>query len=196
MPRTVRVVFGLSILITTKTWRVFMSAFLHGQPSLRAVFSRQQVVLHEQDCIQIKTIGQWSVFRIEFEKYTQNTPLEFHQFHYVSRHHLGSVRFHFCQMGSIRVYRTIPCQQTSPEISVSVSISSPRSEAMPKYKLSPCFDRNGSNNGYSGQWPRLTTNNAQSVTVSDKGSLKVHVPLCKVLFRFVWGRRTLAIFSS
>ena len=59
----------------------------------------------------------------------------------------------------------------SPEISVSVSISSPRSEAMSKYKLPACFDRNWSNNGCSGQWPRLTTNNAQSITVSDKGSL-------------------------
>ena len=37
-----------------------MSAYLHGQPSLRAVFFRLQVVLHEQDCIQIKTIREWN----------------------------------------------------------------------------------------------------------------------------------------
>ena len=48
----------------------------------------------------------------------------------------------------------------SPEISVSLSISSPKSEAM-----------NWSNNCCSGQWPRLTTNNAQSITVSENGSL-------------------------
>ena len=42
-----------------------MSAFLHGQPPLRAVFFRLQVVLHEQDCIQIKTIGQWPVFELQ-----------------------------------------------------------------------------------------------------------------------------------
>ena len=45
-----------------------MSAFLHGQPSLRAVFFRLQVVLHEQDCIQIKTIGQWPVFELQSTK--------------------------------------------------------------------------------------------------------------------------------
>ena len=45
-----------------------MSAFLHGQPSLRAVFFRLQVVLHEQDCIQIKTIGQWPGFELQSTK--------------------------------------------------------------------------------------------------------------------------------
>ena len=70
MPRTVRVVFGLPILFTTvtKTWRAFMAAYLHGQPSLHAVFFRLQVVLHEQDCIQIKTIGQWPVFELQSTK--------------------------------------------------------------------------------------------------------------------------------
>ena len=68
MPRTVGVVFGLSILFTTKTWRAFMPAFLHGQPSFRAVFFQLQVVLHEQDCIQIKTIGQWPVFELQSTK--------------------------------------------------------------------------------------------------------------------------------
>ena len=68
MPRTVGVLFSLSILFTTKTWRAFMSAFLHGQPSLRAVFFRLQVVLHEQDCIQIKTIGQWPGFELQSTK--------------------------------------------------------------------------------------------------------------------------------
>ena len=117
MPRTVRVVFGLPILFTTvtKTWRAFMSAYLHGQPSFRAVFFRLQVVLHEQGCIQIKTIGLWPVLQstknVFEEKYTQNTPHEFHEFHYVSRHHLRSVRFQFSQMETIRVYRTFPWQQ-------------------------------------------------------------------------------------
>ena len=114
-----------------------MSAFLHGQPSPRAVFFRLQVVLHEHDCIQIKTIGQWPVFELQstkniFEYSLKNIRKTHHlnfTSHYVSRHHLGSVRFHFCQMGTIRVYRTIPWRQISPEISVSVSISSPRSEA-------------------------------------------------------------------
>ena len=69
MPRTVRVVFGLSIILfTTKTAQAFMPAFLHGQPSLRAVFFRLQVVFHEQDCIQIKTIGQWPVFELQSTK--------------------------------------------------------------------------------------------------------------------------------
>ena len=70
MPRTVRVVFGLPILFTTvtKTWRAFMSAYQHGQPSLRAVFFRLQVVLHEQDCIQIKILGQWPVFELQSTK--------------------------------------------------------------------------------------------------------------------------------
>ena len=58
------------ILFTTvtKTWRAFMSAFLHGQPSLRAIFFRLQVVLHEQDCKQIKTVGQWPVFELQSTK--------------------------------------------------------------------------------------------------------------------------------
>ena len=32
--------------------------------NLRAVFFRLQVVLHEQDCIQIKTIGQWNQWSV------------------------------------------------------------------------------------------------------------------------------------
>ena len=45
-----------------------MSAYLHGQPSIRAVFFRLQVILHEQDCIQIKAIGQWPVFELQSTK--------------------------------------------------------------------------------------------------------------------------------
>ena len=45
-----------------------MSAYLHGQPSLRAVFFRLQVVLREQDYIQIKAIGQWPVFELQSTK--------------------------------------------------------------------------------------------------------------------------------
>ena len=148
MPRTVRVVFGLPILFTTvtKTWRVFMSAYLHGQPSLRAVFFRLQVVLHEQDCIQIKTIGQWPVFELQSTKNIFEDSLK----NIRKTHHLNFTSFTTCR--AIIFVR-----------SVSVSISSPRSEAM-----------NWSNNGCSGQWPRLTTNNAQSITVSEKGSLTVH----------------------
>ena len=177
MPRTVGVVFGLSILFTTKTWRAFMSAFLHGQPSFRAVFFRLQVVLHEQDCIQIKTIGQWPVFELQSTKnifeYSLKIYAKFTSF--TTCRAIIFVLFTFISAKWEPYVFTEPSLGSkswiSPEISVSVSISSPRSETMPKYKLSPCFDRNWSNNVCSGQWPHLTTNNAQSITVSDKGSL-------------------------
>ena len=93
MPRTVRVVFGLSILFTTKTWRAFMSAFLHGQPSLRAVFFRLQVVLHEQDCIQIKTIGQWPVFELQSTK----NIFEYSLKNIRKTHHLNFTSFLTCR---------------------------------------------------------------------------------------------------
>ena len=173
MPRTVRVVFGLPILFTTvtKTWRAFMSAYLHGQPSLRAVFFRLQVVLHEQDCIQIKTIGQWPVFELQSTKNIFEDSLK----NIRKTHHLNFTSFTTCRAIIFVLFAFISPKwkpyaftepslgsklRISPEISVSVSISSPRSEAM-----------NWSNNGCSGQWPRLTTNNAQSITVSEKGSL-------------------------
>ena len=175
MPRTVRVVFGLPILFTTvtKTWRAFMSAYLHGQPSLRAVFFRLQVVLHEQDCIQIKTIGQWPVFELQSTKNIFEDSLK----NIRKTHHLNFTSFTTCRAIIFVLFAFISPKwkpyaftepslgsklRISPEISVSVSISSPRSEAM-----------NWSNNGCSGQWPRLTTNNAQSITVSEKGSLTV-----------------------
>ena len=174
MPRTVRVVFGLPILFTTvtKTWRAFMSAYLHGQPSLRAVFFRLQVVLHEQDCIQIKTIGQWPVFELQSTKNIFEDSLK----NIRKTHHLNFTSFTTCRAIIFVLFAFISPKwkpyaftepslgsklRISPEISVSVSISSPRSEAM-----------NWSNNGCSGQWPRLTTNNAQSITVSENGSLR------------------------
>ena len=91
-----------------------MSACLHGQPSLRAVFFRLQIVLREQDCIQIKAIGQCPVFELQSTKkfvlfafiYPKWKPYAF------TEPSLGS---------KLRIF---------PEISVSVSISSPRSEAM------------------------------------------------------------------
>ena len=174
MPRTVRVVFGLPILFTTvtKTWRAFMSAYyLHGQPSLRAVFSRQQVVLHEQDCIQIKTIGQWPVFELQSTKNIFEDRLKDIR----RTHYLNLASFTTCRAIIFVLFAFISPKRKpyaftepsfgsklriSPEISVSVCISSPRSEAM-----------NWSNNGCSDQWPRLTTNNAQSITVSENGSL-------------------------
>ena len=171
MPRTVRVVFGLSILFTTKTWRAFMSAFLHGQPWLRSIFFRLQVVLQEQDCIQIKTIGQWPVFELQSTK----NIFEYSLKNIRKTHHLNFTSFTTGRAIIFVLFAFISAKwepyaftepslgsklRISPEISVSVSISSPRSEAM-----------NWSNNDRSGQWPRLTTNNTQSITVSDKGSL-------------------------
>ena len=108
MSPTVRVVFGLLFYLPPHCDEHLLSAFLHGQPSLRAVFFQLQVVLHEQDCIQIKTISQWPVFKLQstknsFEyslKNTQNTPLDFHEFHYVSCYDLHSVCFHFLPNGN------------------------------------------------------------------------------------------------
>ena len=93
MPRTVGVLFSLSILFTTKTWRAFMSAFLHGQPSFRAVFFRLQVVLHEQDCIQIKTIGQWPVFELQSTK----NIFEYSLKNIRKTHHLNFTSFTTCR---------------------------------------------------------------------------------------------------
>ena len=72
---------------------IILSAFLHGQPLLRAVFFRLQVALHEQDCIQIKTIGQWPVFEL------QNTK---NIFEYILKnirktHHLNFTSFITCR---------------------------------------------------------------------------------------------------
>ena len=155
----------------TKSWRALMSAYLHRQPSLRAVFFRLQVVWREQDCIQIKAIGQWPVFELQstkniledslknickthnlnFTSFTTSRAIVFVLFAFIS-HKWKPYAFTQPSLGSkLRI---------SPEISVSVCISSPRSEAM-----------NWPNNGCSGQWPRLTTNNAQSITVSENGSL-------------------------
>ena len=98
MPRTVRVVFGLPILFTTvtKTCRAFMSAYLHGQPSLRAVFFRLQVVLHEQDCIQKKTIGQWPVFELKSTKNIFEDSLK----NIRKTHHLNFASFTTCRATS------------------------------------------------------------------------------------------------
>ena len=59
MPRTVRVVFGLPILFTTvtKTWRAFMWAYLHGQPSLPTAGSFAWTGLHTNK-------DNWSVARV------------------------------------------------------------------------------------------------------------------------------------
>ena len=127
-----------------------------------AVFFRLQVVLHEQDFIQIKTIGQWPVFELQstkniFEYSLKNIRkthhLNFTSFIDVSRHHLRSFVFISAKWEPYTFIEPSLGSKPpiSPEISVSVSISSPRSEAMPKYKLSPCFDRKRSNNSCSGQ---------------------------------------------
>ena len=146
------------ILFTTvtKTWRAFMSAFLHGQPSLRAIFFRLQVVLHEQDCKQIKTVGQWPVFELQSTK----NIFEYSLKNIRKTNHLTFTSFTTCRAIIFVLFAFISPKwkpyaftepslgsklRISPKISVSVSISSPKSEAM-----------NWSNNGCSGQWPRLT----------------------------------------
>ena len=70
-----------------------MSAFLHGQPSLRAVFFRLQVVVHEQDCIQIKTIGQWPVFELQSTK----NIFEYSLKNIRKTHHLNFTSFTTCR---------------------------------------------------------------------------------------------------
>ena len=62
-------------------------------PGLRAVFSRQQVVLHEQDCIQIKTIGQWSVFELQSTK----NSFEYSLKNIRKTHHLNFTSFITCR---------------------------------------------------------------------------------------------------
>ena len=182
----------------------FMSAYLHRQPSLRAVFFRLQVVLHEQDCIQIKTIVQWPVFELQSTKNIFEDTLK----NIRKTHHLNFTSFTTCRAIIFVLFAFISPKwkpyaftelslgsklRISPEISVFVSISSPRSEAM-----------NWSNNGCSGQWPRLTTNKAQSITVSEKGSLTIQqmltfktqhynysqsVILCSCTYKLLhWGR--------
>ena len=70
-----------------------MSAFLHGQPLFRAIFFRLQVVLHEQDCIQIKTIGQWPVFELQSTKHIFEYSLKNKR----KTHHLNFTSFTTCR---------------------------------------------------------------------------------------------------
>ena len=63
-----------------------------GNLSLRAVFFRLQVVLHEQDCIQIKTIGQWPLFELQSTK----NIFEYNLKNIRKTHHLNFTSFITC----------------------------------------------------------------------------------------------------
>ena len=179
---------GKSTNATNRTSRVWPAYFIyHSDQNVTSIYVSiparvtftscrfpPTVVLHEQDCIQIETIGQWPVFELQSTKNIFEDSLK----NIRKTHHLNFTSFTTCRTIIFVLFAFVSPKwkpyaftepslgsklRISPEISVSVSISSPRSEVM-----------NWSNNGCSGQWPRLTTNNAQSITVSENGSLKWH----------------------